>query len=75
MDEVLKRGGLMAVFIEKTLNGLKELIDEKGRLKILRSEGDLAEVECTFFKGATEQEIALFEKEINVSLPNDYKDF
>lgn len=50
----------MAVFIEKTLNGLKELIDEKGRLKILRSEGDLAEVECTFSKGATEQEVACF---------------
>lgn len=31
----------MAVFVEKTLQGLKELIDEKGRLKILGNEGAL----------------------------------
>ncbi|MFB6444312.1 SMI1/KNR4 family protein, partial [Bacillus velezensis] len=47
----------MAVFVEKTLQGLKELIDEKGRLKILGNEGTLLETECTFSKGATDLEI------------------
>ncbi|MBT2713041.1 SMI1/KNR4 family protein [Pseudomonas sp. ISL-88] len=65
----------MTVFIKKTLKGLKELIDEKGQLKCLGSEGILAEVECAFSKGATNQEIQHFEKKINVSLPDDYKTF
>lgn len=65
----------MAVFVEKTLQGLKELIDEKGRLKILGNEGALLETECIFFKGATDLEIESFEKKIKVSLPEDYKTF
>ncbi|MFE9944939.1 SMI1/KNR4 family protein [Bacillus velezensis] len=65
----------MAVFVEKTLQGLKELIDEKGCLKILGNEGAPLETECTFFKGATDLEIESFEKKIKVSLPEDYKSF
>ncbi|WPC79714.1 SMI1/KNR4 family protein [Bacillus halotolerans] len=65
----------MVVFVEKTIQGLKELIDEKGRLKILGGEGALVETECSFSKGATDLEIECFEKKIKVSLPEDYKTF
>ncbi|MBG9769422.1 SMI1/KNR4 family protein [Bacillus vallismortis] len=65
----------MTVFVEKTIQGLKELIDEKGRLKILGDEGALLETECSFSKGATDLEIESFEKKIKVSLPEDYKTF
>lgn len=40
----------MAVFIEKTLEGLKELLDERGQMKILGKEGTLSEVECQFLQ-------------------------
>ncbi|MEC1548275.1 SMI1/KNR4 family protein [Bacillus rugosus] len=65
----------MAVFIEKTLEGLKELLDERGQMKILGKEGTLNEVECQFFTRATDQEITEFEKKLNVTLPEDYRVF
>ncbi|MDQ0860911.1 SMI1/KNR4 family protein [Bacillus sp. V2I10] len=64
----------MSHFVKNTLTGLKELLNDKGQLKI-SYEGQVYDVACSFNSPTNLKEVEIFEKENNIKLPEDYKAF
>ncbi|MFY0759504.1 SMI1/KNR4 family protein [Metabacillus dongyingensis] len=64
----------MSHFVQNTLTGLKELLDDKGQLKVSYEE-HVYDVACSFNSPTNLNEVDIFEKENNIKLPEDYKAF
>jgi hypothetical protein len=60
--------------VQNTLTGLKEIMDDKGQLKV-SYEGEVYDVACSFNSPIDLKEIEIFEKENHMKLPEDYKTF
>ncbi|MEK5501995.1 SMI1/KNR4 family protein [Bacillus sp. FSL M8-0168] len=66
----------MTTFIDKTVNGLKSLLDDRGTIKLFGSEGDITESQVTFpIYGASADEFQSFESKYSISFPEDYRKF
>lgn len=65
----------MSHFIQNTLSGLKELLNNKEQMKSVVEEGEVYNVSCPFNPPIKTTEIEMFERENNIKLPEDYKAF
>ncbi|MGE7904814.1 SMI1/KNR4 family protein [Peribacillus sp. NPDC094092] len=65
----------MSHFIQNTLSGLKELLNNKEQMKSVVEEGEVYNVSCSFNAPIKTNEIEMFESECDIKLPEDYKAF
>lgn len=65
----------MSHFIQNTLSGPKELLNNKEQMKSVVEEGEVYNVSCSFNPPIKTTEIEMFERENNIKLPEDYKAF
>lgn len=61
--------------VEKSLNYLKQKLEEKGFFEIYQGEGRVSNVTCKFNDPASLIELEQFEIHTGLSLPDDYKQF
>lgn len=74
---LIDNGGIneLSHFIQNTLSGLKELLNNKWQMKSVVEEGEVYNVSCSFNPPIKTTEIEMFERENNIKLPEDYKAF
>ncbi len=66
----------LTTFVDKTVNGLKSLLDHNGTIKLFGSGGDITESQVIFPDyGASEDEIQNFESKHCISFAVDCKKF
>ena len=65
----------MRHFIQNTLSGLKELLNNNDQMKIISYEGEVSNVSCSFNAPIKTTEVEMFESEHNIKFPEDYKAF
>lgn len=63
------------MFIIKTLDSLNKRLSQNKVLTIQQELGFITEVSFSFEKPAESSEIALLEKQLNIRLPKDFKEF
>ncbi len=63
------------MFMQQLLGGLKERLNNDGRMIKTTPEGINVEVECTFEEPASLEEITQAEKDFKMKFPEDYKEF
>ena len=62
--------------IEKIINSLrKRLWENNNVIEVCKNEGEVYRTTCTFFDGVSKNQLQVFEEEMHVSLPEDYKQF
>ncbi|MDO7487602.1 SMI1/KNR4 family protein [Peribacillus frigoritolerans] len=65
----------MSHFIQNTLSGLKQLLNNNDQMKSVVEEGEVYNVSCSFNPPIKTTEIETFESEHDIKLPEDYKAF
>ncbi|CAN7436104.1 SMI1/KNR4 family protein [Peribacillus frigoritolerans] len=65
----------MSHFIQNTLAGLKQLLNNNDQMKSVAEEGEVYTVSCSFNPPIKTSEIETFESEHDIKLPEDYKAF
>ncbi|MGE7762302.1 SMI1/KNR4 family protein [Peribacillus simplex] len=65
----------MSHFVQNTLSGFKELLNNNDQMKIISYEGEVREITCSFNSETGTAEIEKFENENSIKLPEDYKAF
>jgi hypothetical protein len=63
------------MLVEKSINYLKQKLEEKGFFEIYQGEGKTSSVTCKFNNPVSFTEIEEFESQTGLTLPNDYKQF
>ncbi|KNH21011.1 SMI1/KNR4 family protein [Priestia sp. YIM B13446] len=62
--------------IEKIINSLrKRLWENNNVIEVCKNEGEVYRTTCAFFDGVSKNQLNVFEEEMHVSLPEDYKQF
>ncbi|MFJ7927673.1 SMI1/KNR4 family protein [Peribacillus sp. NPDC096448] len=65
----------MSHFVQNTLSGLKQLLNNNDQMKSVSVEGEVYNVSCSFNAPIKTTEIETFESENDIKLPEDYKAF
>jgi hypothetical protein len=63
------------MLVEKSINYLKQRLDEKEFFEIYQGEGRVGKVTCKFHDPVSLTELEEFELQTGLTLPNDYKHF
>lgn len=74
---LIENGGIneLSHFIQNTLSGLKQLLNNNDQMKSVAEEGEVYTVSCSFNPPIKTSEIETFESEHDIKLPEDYKAF
>lgn len=74
---LIENGGIneLSHFIQNTLSGLKQLLNNNDQMKSVAEEGEVYTVSCSFNPPIKISEIETFESEHDIKLPEDYKAF
>lgn len=72
---LIENGGIneLSHFIQNTLSGLKQLLDNNEQMKTISEEGEVYTVSCSFNAPIKITEVEMFESEHDIKLPEDYK--
>ena len=74
---LIENGGIneLSHFIQNTLSGLKQLLNNNDQMKSVAEEGEVYTVSCSFNPPIKTTEVKMFESEHDIKLPEDYKAF
>ncbi|MBD1381695.1 SMI1/KNR4 family protein [Metabacillus arenae] len=61
--------------IYKTLEALKNKLDDEGNMEVIAEQGNIHTVNCSFNSPICNETLLAFQQESNWTLPDDYKEF